>query len=128
MTLPYKGFQGEKLVTKLKSCLKALLPSNAIPRVTYKGKKLGSVFPVKDKVERKFNLVYGFDPNAYESSLVRHKTRNELKTDKNSAIYKYSNTNNYNVSADDFKILATGFDKDVTERFAKLYLLGTLIY
>ena len=44
---------------------------------------------------------------------VRHETRNEqhIKTDKNSAIYKYSNTNNYNASAVDFKILATRFEK-----------------
>ena len=82
-----------------------------------------SFFPIKDKADdkHKSNLVYGFYPNAYESSKcyyvgetsVRQETWNEqhIKTDKNVGMYKYSNTNNYNASAGDFKIISTGFGK-----------------
>ena len=40
--------------------------NNVIPRVTYKEKKLGYFFPIKDKVDdkHKSNLVYGFCRNA----------------------------------------------------------------
>ena len=119
--LPYKGFKGESLVKNFKKVLKNSLPNSVIPRVIYKGKKLGSFFPVKDKVDdkHKSNLIYGYhiperDTEAYHyigMTKVRHETRvyEHIHTDKNSAIYQHKEEHNYTPNPSNFSILAQGY-------------------
>ncbi len=58
--LPYQGKTGESVVGDLKKSLKKFLPNEVIPQFSYTGKKLSSIFRVKDKVARihHSNLVY----------------------------------------------------------------------
>ena len=119
--LPYKGIKGENIVKVLKKVLSSSLPKNVIPRIIYKGKKLGSFFPTKDKVSdiHKSDIVYGYQVPTMETDSyhyigeckVRHETRmyEHAHTDKNSAIYKYSHEHNYIPSPSDFSILANGY-------------------
>ena len=119
--LPYKGFRGENLVRSFKKCLKDNLPENVVPRIIFKGKKLGSFFPIKDKISTKHmsDIVYGFNAHILENNSyhyigetkVRHETRNyqHMFTDTNSAIYQHSHENNYIIEPSNFSILAKGY-------------------
>ena len=129
--LPYKGVKGENIVKGLKKVLCSSLPKNVIPRIIYKGKKLGSFFPVKDTVSdfHKSNIVYGYQvPNMETVSYhyigeckVRHETRmyEHAKTDKNSAIYKHSQEHNYVASPSNFSILANGYHNWLDRRLCE---------
>ena len=60
--LPYQGKTGESVVTDFKKCLKKFLPDEVTTQFCFQGKKLSSVFRVKDKVPRlhQSNLVYHY--------------------------------------------------------------------
>ena len=97
----------------------------------YKGTKLGSFFSPKDKVDREHqtNLVYGYIPKDGTSltdgyvgqTRVRFgvRTREHAATDKESSIYKNSQTKNLDVSDNDFKVLERGFPKYLDRRIAE---------
>ena len=136
--LPYKGFKGENVVKCFKKVLKFSLPKNVIPRFIYKGKKLGTFFPVKDKVDDKHrsNLIYGYHIPGKETETyhyigmtkVRHETRiyEHSVTDKTSAIYRHKEEHNYIPHPSNFSILAHGYyawlDRRICEAlFAKDY-------
>ena len=120
--LPYKGFKGEDLLKGFKRTLKNSLPENVLPRFVYTGKKLGSFFPIKDKVDDKHrsNLVYGYHIPGRETETyhyigmtkVRHETRifEHINTDKNSAIYQHKEEHNYSPDASNFDIIAHGYN------------------
>ena len=65
--LPYKGKEGEKIVAQFRSALTKALPSYVQPQFTYKGKKIGSYFRLKDKVafDHQSGLVYAFKKGDY---------------------------------------------------------------
>ena len=119
--LPYTGFKGENIIRKFKNILRETLPQNVLPRFIYKGKKLGSLFRIKDKIEEKHksNLIYGYkipgrQTDGYDyigMSKVRHETRvNEhLNTDKNSAIFQHKEEHNISPSLANFDILAQNY-------------------
>ena len=119
--LIYNGLKGEGIVKNLKKVLNKSLPKTVIPRIIYKGKKLGSFFPVKDKVSdnHQSDLVYGYNVPGIEASSydyigqssVRHETRmyEHAYTDKSSSIYKHSQEYNYTASPFNFSILAKGY-------------------
>ena len=119
--LPFKGFKGENLIKSFKKALSFFLPKNVIPRFIYKGKKLGSFFPIKDVVSEKHrsDLIYGFHVPDMEIDEYHYigetEVRNETRiyehghTDKFSSIYKHSREHNYDVSPSDFTILANGY-------------------
>ena len=83
--LPYKGYKGESLVKSFKKALSKVLPESVVPRFIFKGKKLSSFFPIKDKVEDKHasGIIYGFNVPSMEDNIyhyigetkVRHETR-----------------------------------------------------
>jgi len=120
--LPYNGFKGENLIKGFKKTLESSLPVNVIPRFVYKGKKLGSFFPIKDKVDDKYrsNLIYGYhipgrETEAYHyigMTKVRHETRiyEHINTDKCSAIYQHKEEHNYSPDPSNFDILAQGYN------------------
>ena len=60
IVLPYKGNVGINALKDLKSTIKRLFPKNIKPRISYHGKKLGSFFQIKDKIDvekpNKFSL------------------------------------------------------------------------
>ena len=60
--LPYKGKEGEKIVSQFRDALAKALPSNVKPQFAYKGKKIGSYFRLKDQVaiEHQSDCVYAF--------------------------------------------------------------------
>ena len=129
--LPYKGYKGENIIKNLKKLLSSSLPKHVIPRYIYKGRKLGSFFPIKDKVTdiHKSDLVYGYRipdtrTDSYDyigESKVRHETRiyEHSYTDKNSSIYKHSQDNNYVASPSNFCILASGYDSWIDRRLCE---------
>ena len=137
LSLPYKGWKGEAVIKKFKKLIMSTLPGNpptrprVIPRVIYKGKKLGSCFRLKDNVSdnHKFDIVYGFkvpgmpsDTQHYvgETS-VRHGTRmyQHAHSDKKSAIYKHSHRCGYTATPSNFQILASGYHTKFERRICE---------
>ena len=129
--LPYKGFIGENLLVRFKKTLKNSLPQNVLPRFIYKGKKLGSSFPIKDKIDdkHKSNLVYGYHIPGRQAEMyhyigmskVRHETRvhEHINTDKNSAIYQHKEEHNYTPEQSNFTIIAQGYDAWLDRRICE---------
>ena len=116
---------------RFRDVLTKALPTNVKPRIIFKGTKLGSCFRIKDKValEHESNIVYAFEPN-YNAELVteyvgetkvRYGTRTyeHCNTDKESSVFKHKVENNFQVSAEDFKILDKGFNKTVDRKLAE---------
>ena len=106
-----------------------------MPRFIYKGRKLGSFFPIKDKVDTKHKsgIVYGYqapgaDDNTYQyigETSVRFESRidEHSRTDKNSSIYKHSQQNNYVASSNNFCVLANGYNNRVDRKLCEaLYI------
>ena len=136
ISLPYKGHAGEKIMKKLKDGINSILPDNVIPRFTFKGRKLGTYFHIKDKIDQKHrsNLVYGYYPPLEDENIicqyvgetsVRHESRIEghQGTDKNSSIYKNAQIIGRDVANSDFRILASGYDNRVDRKICEaLYI------
>ena len=134
MCLPYKGKEGETVMKKLKSQLQNVLPKSIKPRIIYKGKKLGSFFSLKDQVKKEHlsELVYGFQeqPNSNKTSYIGEtnvrigsRSSEHLKTDKKSAIFKHIQANNLVASANNFKIIESGFRNTIDRKLAEaLYI------
>ena len=131
--LPYKGREGENTVRKLRRCLNNFLPKEVIPRFTYKSKKTGSYFPIKDKIktEHQSDLVYSYTQDISEvidyigETNVRFGTRvyEHGNTDKNSSVFKDAQSTGYNVSPNDFQILTKGYPKVKDRKIAEaLYI------
>ena len=122
IVLPYKGNVGNTALNELKSTMKKFFPKNIKPRFSYHGKKIGSFFPIKDKIdiEHQTNLVYELKKGYIGETSVRYGKRiSEHAVDKNSSIYKDSIENNYDVSKADFKILGKGFQKTRDRKLAE---------
>ena len=134
MTLPYKGLEGHKLVQTFKRQISNLLPDNVKPRLTFKGKRVNSLFPLKDRVktEHQSDLVYAYSPSSDNSSIdyigetnVRYGTRihEHISTDKQSAVFRHAREENVVVSEDNFSILAKGFSNKRDRKLAEaLYI------
>ena len=133
ISLPYKGHKGEGLLKGLKQTLSRCLPSNVKPRFTFKGKKLGSFFRVKDKVKlgHQTDLVYSYvdeevlqddKPTEYVGMTnVRFETRTHehCHTDRTSAVYNHLRTHDKQGSDLDFSILEVGYSKELDRRIAE---------
>ena len=103
--------------------LSECLPKNILPRIIYKGKKIGSYFTIKDKIDNKHlsGIVYGFNVPQMEVNVIHYvgetNVRNETRmyqhtfTDKESAIYQHSQQYNYTALPSNFSILAKGYPK-----------------
>ena len=103
------------------------MPENIKPRFTYKGKKIGSLFRIKDPIpkEHETNLVYSFKHEGITKYIgqtnVRYGTRldQHCVTDKESSVYKYKHSKNAEVSADNFEIVDKGYPRLVNRRIAE---------
>ena len=134
MCLPYFGKQGESILDKFKKEIKAFLPKEIKPRIIFKGKKLGTFFNNKDKVKKEHlsNMVYGFKSKTNNRKIdyvgetnvrFEQRTGGHSGSDKNSAVYKHSNVNNYNVTLDDFKVMEGGYGNATNRKIAEaLYI------
>lgn len=131
LCLPYKGKQGEILLKKFKGFVNKMFPSNVKPRFTYKGKKLGSFFPIKDRIKREHlsNLVYAYSaensanskPDYIGEISVRFETRihEHTITDKNSSVFKHIKSTSIVGTGDDFSILGKGYNKTLDRKIAE---------
>ena len=131
LCLPYKGKAGEDVLKSFKKSLSRCLPSKVKPRIVFNGKKLGSFFRIKDKVpfEHQSDCVYAFKQDGRTDYVgetnVRFgsRTHEHCHTDKKSAVFKYKNDKNIEVSPDDFVILDKGYKKKVDRKLAEaLYI------
>ena len=131
--LPYRGDQGVDIINKFRRKVTQILPKSCKPRFTYKGRKLGAAFRIKDKVPQKYisDIVYGykldsngqqiFNPDYVGQTDVPFGTRSYQhgNTDKKSHIYKDSKKENYEVKQEDFRILDRGYTKLLDRRIAE---------
>lgn len=134
MCLPYFGEVGESILNKFKKEVKALLPKEIKSRIIFKGKKLGTFFNNKDKVKKEHlsNMVYGFKSKTNNRKIdyvgetnvrFEQRTGGHSGSDKNSAVYKHSSVNNYNVTLDDFKVMEGGYGNATDRKIAEaLYI------
>ena len=130
----YKGQEGELIMSKFRKALKNVLPKNVKPRFTYKGKKTGSFFRLKDKVpiEHKTNLVYAFereDVTKYVGHTgVRFGTRTDqhCNSDKESSVYKFKEENQIEISEENFKIIDKGYPRLLNRRIAEALFIKDL--
>ncbi len=131
LCLQYKGKEGEVILSKFREALKNVLPENVKPRFTYKGKKTGSFFRLKDKVpvEHQTNLVYAFRQDEVTKYVghtnVRFGTRanQHCSTDKNSSVYKFKEENQIQISEENFEIIEKGYPRMLNRRLAEaLYI------
>ena len=129
--LPYKGKEGDKIVSQFRDAISKALPSNVKPQFAYKGKKLGSYFRLKDQVpiEHQSNCVYSFRPEGSTKYVgetkVRFGTRSHehCHTDKKSSVYKYKQQNQLDFSQEDFQIIGRGYPNTVKRKLAEaLYI------
>ena len=142
ISLPYIGKEGHKIVQGFQRYLNSVLPRNVKPRFTYKGKRLGSFFPIKDKIswEHESDLVYrygcDFSPNCtctiksnyVGETNVRVGTRiyEHGNSDVNSAINKHMQIANHRVDNSNFKILARGYNKYKDRKIAEALFIRDL--
>ena len=133
--VPYKGKQGEILMNKFKGFVAKMIPAGVKPRFTYKGKKLGSFFPIKDRVkkEHQSNLIYGYStsngetrkPDYIGETCVRFESRihEHTVTDKQSSVFKHIKSKNIEGNSNDFVVLGRGYEKTFNRRIAEsLYI------
>ena len=137
--LPYQGKTGESVIGDLKKCLKKFLPKEVTTQFSYKGKKLGSVFPVKDRIPRlhRSNLVYHYDSQRNPESKCKdkedyvgetkcrigHRTYEHFVQDKKSAIRRHCAKCRHGGHTKDFKILGSGYQSTVHRKLAEsLYI------
>ena len=129
MNTCYFGEQGESILNKFKKGVKAFLPKEIKPRIIFKGKKLRTFFNNKDKVKKEHlsNMVYGFKSKTNNRIIdyvgetnvrFEQRTVGHSGSDKNSAIYKHSCVNDYNVTIDDFKIIEGGYGNTTDRKIA----------
>ena len=135
--MPYKGVEGEAILNKFKGYLNTHLPKQVKLRFSYKGKKLGSFFRVKDKIkiEHQSSLIYAFNEQKSTNELTavdyvgetnvrfNARTHEHSVTDKNSAIRKHAESNNIVINDSNFRILEKGYPKQVDRKIAEaLYI------
>jgi hypothetical protein len=134
MALPYKGLEGHNLVKTFNNQIRKFLPTNVKPRLTFKGKRVNSLFPLKDRVkaEHQSNLVYAYSPLSDNSSIdyigetnVRYGTRvhEHITTDKKSAIFRHTREQNILVNESNFSVLGRGYNNKRDRKIAEaLYI------
>ena len=124
--MPYAGKQGEKIMKNLQR----KLPENVRPKIVYKGTKLSSHFPIKDKISKlhSSNLVYyykssdPFDEDDYtgETKVRLGKRIGEHCVKKDSSIYKnFTAKGKPPPSESEFSILAKNYPNRLKRRIAE---------
>ena len=128
--IPYKGNQGEIIMNNFKGFVNRILPENVKPKFTYKGKKLGSFFRVKDKVKKDHlsNLVYGYsieDDVPYKHDYIGEtrvrfgaRVHEHVYTDKESSVFKFNQYNETLCNKENFVIIETAYNKNFDRKIA----------
>lgn len=128
LVLPYKGARGENIIKGFKKSLSRFLPGKRT-RISFNGKKISNFFPIKDRINwrHKSNLIYHFDSGDSANSGQEGRYVGETKVrfesringhagrDRFSSVLRHSRQNNYEVTEDNFEILAKGY-KNTRER------------
>ena len=125
--LQYRGKEGEVILKKFKDALKNVLPENVKPRFTYKGRKIGSIFRIKDPVplEHETNLLYAFKHGGVRRYVgqtnVRFGSRvdQHCNTDKLSSVYRYKQAQGIEISAENFEVIEKGYPRLIDRRLAE---------
>ena len=129
--LPYKGKEGDMIISKFRDALSKATPQSVKPQFAYKGKKLGSYFRLKDRVpfEHQSDCVYSFNNNGSTKYVGETKVRIETRshehchTDKESSVYKFKEETGEQISQEDFEILEKGYSKRLDRKLAEaLYI------
>ena len=129
--LPYKGKEGDLIISKFRDALSKAVPQNVKPQFAYKGKKLGSHFRLKDRVplEHQSDCVYSFKKNRATKYVGETKVRIETRTyqhghtDKKSSVYKFKEETGVPISLEDFQVLEKGYPKTLDRKLAEaLYI------
>ena len=135
--LPYRGKTGESVINDLKECFKRFVPSEVQTQFSYTGRKLSSIFSVKDKVREihRSNLVYHYksDRNPKCKRKVDYvgetrvrlgqRTYEHFVQDKKSAIRQHCKKCRHGGKSSDFKIIGTGYRSTVHRKLAEaLYI------
>ena len=129
--LPYKGKEGDKIISQFRNAMMKALPPSIKPRFAYQGTKIGSFFKTKDPVpiEHQSDCVYAYKPNGATKYIGETKVRFGTRkyehgnTDKKSAIYKYKQKKKIEIAMDDFEIIDRGFPNTVKRKLAEaLYI------
>ena len=125
--LPYKGKDGERVLSSFRDALKDALPENIVPRFAYKGRKIGSLFRLKDKipVEHQSDCIYEYKDLYVGETGVRYgeRTHEHCETDKKSAVFKYCRRNRIKATKEDFLILDSGYPNKLSRKLAEaLYI------
>ena len=128
LTIPYQGEKGDYLIKSMKRNLEKILPNNVKPQITYRGKKLGSLFETKDQTifEHKHDVIYhgkcpvencvddyiGETARRVNERIVDHTGR-----DANSHLLKHSIESGHKpLEVIDYKIIGTGYRKNTMKR------------
>ena len=97
------------------------------PRFTYKGRKIGSIFRIKDPVplEHETNLLYAFKHGGVRRYVgqtnVRFGSRMDqhCNTDKLSSVYRYKQAQGIEISAENFEVIEKGYPRLIDRRLAE---------
>ena len=131
MILPYAGIRGESIVHDLKKYVEKYLPKSVKPQISYKGKKLGTRFPIKDKIkpEHQSNLVYHYQSNKNSNCKKTDNYVGETNVRIETRVYEHGhkfgsvNTHTLNcghdVKLNEFEILAKGYPDHRERRIAE---------
>ena len=126
LTNPYQGEKRDYLIKSMKRNLKKILPNNVKPQITYTGRKLGSLFQIKDQTIHKHDVIYhgkcpaencvddyiGETARRVNKRIVDHAGR-----DINSHLLKHSIDSEHKpLEAVDYKIIATGYRNNTMKR------------
>ena len=128
LKLPYQGDEGVSLIKSIKNATKKTLPENHDVRVILTGKKLSSLFNIKDDTKKmhKHDLVYYGEcptPNCIDNYIgetgrrINERVIDHSGRDKKSHMLKHHfNMNHDNVDLDSFKILNMGYNNNIYKR------------
>ena len=122
ISLPYGGDKGNTILKKFKHILERILPDTVKPGISVKGRKIGSFFTLKDKVDEKHlsGFIYEFEcnrkPTCESEYIGETNRRKEIREnehahlDEGSAILQHcKKTKHARAKPKNFKVLARNY-------------------
>ena len=136
--LSYNGKQGNKLLSKMKKHLNKLLPIKVKTTITYKVKKLGTKYQLKNKTKfnHQNNLVYyskcldktcNKDYVAEKDRRIEERIMDHNKRDKNSHLLQhFCKRNHPHVWENDFKVLGYNYHSNFKRKISEALFIMQL--
>ena len=122
MSLPYGGDKGNTILKKFKRNLEQILPDTVKPGISVRGRKIGSFFSLKDKIDEKHmsGFIYEFQcnrkPTCESEYIGETNRRREIREDEHahkdegSAILQHcKKTKHARAKAKNFTVLAANY-------------------